>query len=283
MAQPTCQIVKASNMKPRCRPPRRCLIEQKLSGHRILVKKGFAYGRSPDSIGVWRNKWDKLPPHIQNIALDEWLDGELIWPGHDDSELVTGWNEHPAELKYIAFALPEQYETLYPHQHLDSIASKGIAVPVTHEFPERPRYRDVWEDLKVELNEKAKACGLEGWVAKEELKYPIWWKLKVTRTYDLIMTGWNISTRGKHKGQCKSIQGSVLGEQGEYIEIANVSGMNDEIRYGVTDSDIGRVFEVEANLLAGQGRLRHPRFLRWRDDKVATECTYGTQIGEQTE
>lgn len=34
----------------------------------------------------------------------------------------------------------------------------------------------------------------------------------------------------------------------------------------------GAVCEVEYQDVASKGRLQHPRFVRWRDDKLAEEC-----------
>lgn len=288
MARPDINISKAQkfNLKRINHP---CIVEEKLSGHRMVLKEGYAYGRSPDTLGIWRNKWDTLPPHIQNLAVDEWVDGELIWPHHDDSEVVTGLNEHPSEMEFVAFALPERYGRLYPDEHLINLRHMGFRIPffifgepkgITH-----PEYFKATDKLISDLLSLARKKKWEGFVLKQRMRQPCWWKLKVTHTYDLIMTGWTIATAGKHKGMIKSIKGSVTTiEEGGFrnIEVANVSGMKDEIRYNITEADLGRVFEVEANLLAGQGRLRHPRFIRWRDDKSATECTYESEIGNKS-
>jgi len=77
---------------------------------------------------------------------------------------------------------------------------------------------------------------MEGWILKEESGN--WWKIKLEKTYDLVITGFNISTEGRHRKKLKSLKCS------------------------------------EANLIAAQGRLRHPRFIRWRDDKSAKNCIF---------
>ena len=44
--------------------------------------------------------------------------------------------------------------------------------------------------------------------------------------------------------------------------------MSDRIRWDIDeDKDIGRIVEVEYQRVTRLGKLRHPRFKRWRDDK----------------
>ena len=42
---------------------------------------------------------------------------------------------------------------------------------------------------------------------------------------------------------------------------------------------IGTVIEVKGNeIFNDTGRIRHPRFVRYRDDKRAEECTWETLV-----
>ena len=67
----------------------------------------------------------------------------------------------------------------------------------------------------------------------------------------------------------------ILGQYraGQLVEITRVSGMSDAERARLSDADLGRVVEF-----AFQDRTadsyRHPRFVRLRDDKVATDCRW---------
>ena len=93
----------------------------------------------------------------------------------------------------------------------------------------------------------------------------------------MIITGFNVSTAGKHLGKLKSWRCSAY-VNGELKEVANVSGMKEDVRYAFNpNEDIGRVIEVKAQEIASKGRLRHPRFIRWRDDKPQKECTISWQ------
>lgn len=61
------------------------------------------------------------------------------------------------------------------------------------------------------------------------------------------------------------------------LEVGECSGFDEEIREYMTEHQkelIGGVIEVKANeIFKDTGKLRHPRFLRFRTDKSPTECT----------
>lgn len=130
---------------------------------------------------------------------------------------------------------------------------------------------------------------IEGYVLKD---HPLsgWWKFKPGRTLDAVVTGIKPG-EGKYLGQCGALAVSLYAAcicpaggphdkacpvcipGSDLQEIALVSGMDDLTRSQIDSTDIGRVIEVEYQLVGDGGRLRHPRFLRWREDKLATECT----------
>lgn len=65
------------------------------------------------------------------------------------------------------------------------------------------------------------------------------------------------------------------------LEVGECSGFDDEIRESLTEKDLYRVIEVKCNeIFKDTGKLRHPRFLRFRDDKDMEECTYMNHISE---
>ena len=52
--------------------------------------------------------------------------------------------------------------------------------------------------------------------------------------------------------------------------------MSDAIRLDVSEDRgayLGKVIEVRYQYIGDKGRLRHPNFVRWRDDKPPDECT----------
>ena len=75
---------------------------------------------------------------------------------------------------------------------------------------------------------------------------------------------------------------NIGGEQKAILNVGECSGFDDELRAKLSHYDnIGRVIEVKCNeIFKDTGKLRHPRFLRFRDDKDPEECTYANHITE---
>ena len=66
------------------------------------------------------------------------------------------------------------------------------------------------------------------------------------------------------------------------MEVCECSGYNDEYREYFTehkDELLGSVVEVKANgVMKDSGRMRHPRFLRMREDKAPEQCIWEDHI-----
>lgn len=69
----------------------------------------------------------------------------------------------------------------------------------------------------------------------------------------------------------------IEGDDVLILEVGECSGFDEDIRAYLTEHQkelIGKVIEVKANeIFKDTGKLRHPRFLRFRDDKSPLECT----------
>ena len=76
----------------------------------------------------------------------------------------------------------------------------------------------------------------------------------------------------KEKYDCYYFEGNL------YLEIGDCGGMDEQMREYMSNNKpylIGKVIEVGCNeVIKKTGKLRHPRFLRIRDDKVNTMCTF---------
>lgn len=111
---------------------------------------------------------------------------------------------------------------------------------------------------------------IEGYVLKDGNMLN-WYKFKPSYTIDLIITGYT-EGRGKNEG----LIGSLICSTVEGYEVANVGGMDEDTREEISCREqfyLGKVVEVEYQYAGAKGRLRHPRFVRFRDDKLQQECT----------
>lgn len=240
---------------------------EKLDGHRLVIRKylsGQCIARTtlPSIVDMsWTNWWHLfLGPRIPSGSI---IEGEILVPSRPASYVKTAIKERDPTLTFNTFAIPWwnsdslAVETLGCAQDLCAFVGLPWIPHIT--LPD-----DLLFDQGQWLN-SAHDRGIEGWVFKVS-NYQGWWKLKAVKTIDLVVTGFR-DGKGKYLGLVGALKCSVEG-----YEVAAVSGMTDEQRVDIDEkSDLGRVCEVAYQLVSSNGRLRHPRFVRWRDDKKA--CT----------
>lgn len=81
----------------------------------------------------------------------------------------------------------------------------------------------------------------------------------------------------KEKYECYYFEGNL------YLEIGDCGGIDEETREYMTQNRsqlIGKVIEVGCNdVIKKTGKLRHPRFLRFRPDKNNIDCTFRDHLG----
>lgn len=110
---------------------------------------------------------------------------------------------------------------------------------------------------------------IEGFVLKTYSYVPNrMYKVKPVLTVDLIISGF-VDGNGKYAG----LVGAITCTDGEGKEVCKVSGMTDKVRIMLEMGDIGRVIEVAYQKVTNGGKLRHPRFKRFRDDKTQEEAS----------
>lgn len=102
-----------------------------------------------------------------------------------------------------------------------------------------------------------------------------WYKVKKFDTMDVVVLGF-LAGQGKYEGQIGAIWFGAY-HQGQLITLGKCSGMTDEVRTQISiekDNFIGRVLEIRyfGNVGKDKAGMRHPQFVRFRDDKLATEC-----------
>ena len=121
-----------------------------------------------------------------------------------------------------------------------------------------------------------------------------WSKRKAEPTTDLIIIGYTEGRpgkTGKMLGKVGALKlglyippymdeyatgGTVMLGNRMFSYVCNCSGMDDAVRDEITanrDAYLGKVVEVRYQYVGSGGGLRHPRFVRFRDDKRPEECT----------
>ncbi len=123
------------------------------------------------------------------------------------------------------------------------------------------------------LKQMAIKQGIEGWVVKD-IPGGKCWKIKPEKTVDAFVISYKISDSDSYAGGLKSVTFAVYDGEKE-IEIGTAgSGFKGNYRMSVDPKSlIGRVGEFGYQSLGAKGRLKFPKFLRWRDDeKTARQC-----------
>lgn len=177
--------------------------------------------------------------------------------------------------------------------------------PIPHRTWPPSFHRSNWkEQEKFLLKATRSESDCEGWVLKQA-PYEGWWKVKEAYNVDCIVTAWKEGTN-KYLGLVGSLCVSVFDYEQAFnartiwntqrgthtdpkdirqdwvkapglVEVGFAGGMSDDDRLEMTElADegklIGRVCEVKHQYVGAGGRLRHPRFIRWREDKAPWDC-----------
>ena len=136
------------------------------------------------------------------------------------------------------------------------------------------------------------AAGGEGFVLKnldspyltDSRSRSMWVKWKRQETYDVIIKGFKESDSDKYGPNgldtFRHLYGYQYDSGGELVLVSNIPATSwtdaahrDLRAAGLTNLD-GKIAEVGAMERASKGvKLRHPRFIKWRDDKNAKDCT----------
>lgn len=217
-----------------------------------------------DDCGWIKSVYDRMPCSTSVM-------GELWVPGKPASYVKSALAHRPEELRFSAFSIPKglgsEAELWEVNEVLTSWGFCTVDYLVNERCEDRHKLmgRGYFDD-PLELLKRNLPTDIEGYVLKNS-NMSDWWKLKPVKTIDLIVTDLQ-DGRGKYLGMVGALH--VATKEG--YELARVSGMSDEIREEITEDDIGRIVEVRYQYVGSQGRLRHPAFIRWRDDKTADGC-----------
>jgi hypothetical protein len=218
----------------------------KLDGHSLTLEPAFA----------WTKSFINIKPQLEFMELPQVpygmkVHGELWAPGVKASSIKTLIKEQADELMFTAWAV----EGIDPATPLEKV----LRWCDTHTFEYAPFWR--YEERPTALPEYA-----EGWVFKDGNMLNVV-KWKPVKTIDLVVLGIQPGKPGKYFGKV----GALIVGIGDRV-IANVSGMSDAERDEMSEADVGKVVEVEYQYVGSGGKLRHPVFVRFRDDKLPSQC-----------
>lgn len=195
--------------------------------------------------------------------------GELWLPGGEASDVKTAINNQDQRLRFEVFALSQHLA--FKETTVNNMALSQVKTIVEdwgfHFVPFIELKGSERTDPRPLMQRLPEHC--EGFVLKNA-NLVDWHKLKTRQTIDLIITG---LTAGK--GKYSDMLGALVCSTAEGYEVANVSGMTDTQRRSMSlesEKLVGKVVEVEYQSIGAGGRLRHPSFIRMRDDKRAEEC-----------
>lgn len=104
-----------------------------------------------------------------------------------------------------------------------------------------------------------------------------WFKIKHDPDIDVVIMGFTDGT-GKYSDSIGAVIFGQYDSEGNLVERGKCSGMTDDQRDDFCANMnyyLGRVMTVRHNGVMEDGlKFRHPRFLKMRPDKQATECTW---------
>lgn len=255
-----------------------------LTGRRVSVETGFL-----------SEKWEQIPMLNPSWANGYTvLDGEIMPPEGANFRDIAGIMNADLTTAHerIAVIGPPTYNVF------DVLFHNGDDQRKRSQYERRivlERLVDILDHPLIKLvprvdNDEATfnrivANGGEGVVLKD-ISSPYgegWTKVKKFFTVEVIVTGFKeakFGRTGKFYGLIGALNCSVYSSSGELIEVASISGMDDDVRKEISANRgewLGKVVEVRSQEWA-KNRLAHPRFIRAREDVNRQSCTFGKMM-----
>jgi ATP-dependent DNA ligase len=253
-------------------------------------------------------------PHLQDLFMNENVDVDLAGCVFDGEIVRGGLLSKSSEVTKIMGSLPEKaiqiqqesgyvdyfvFDILFDHEGNDIRglpyeSRRNIMLGYLSEIADPKKHLNI---IPVERQDKERfyqeiiAAGGEGVILKDsQAPYAQGWaKVKRHATFDVIITGYEEPTKITKKSSGEEsasrlydngwIGALVFGQyfEGKLVNFGSCSGMDDAMREEISlnkEKYIGKVIEVMCQERLVSGRLRHPRFLRFRPDKNPEECVY---------
>ena len=256
-------------------------VQPKLDGYRCIYKQGYMWSRSGKPFA---NK--NIPEYFENVfgINTVVLDGEIYAPGYTFNQLQTIMNKHdeplPKGLKYFIYdcmpvehwdanKCPKPYQERYKllNEMVANIADPQKILSISNDKVQTSKE-------VVELYKSFLKRGLEGAMLKDPEGLYRWkrvsvksgemLKVKPFKTMDLEITGF-YEGEGKHKGKTG---GFIVHLDSVAVRVG--SGLTDDLRETVWNNKkdyLGKTIEVRYLEVTEDKSLRHPTFIRFREEK----------------
>ena len=265
------------------------IVEKKLDGSRYLLyldENSKLLSRRISSVtNQYVDKTDNCPHITKKISSIFWgtvLDGEVTHPTREKSDETTsimgcdpetavekqkifGWLKYTVYdiLKYKGVDLRNQPLSVRKEKLKEFLNELGSLLPIVMN-PSYPAQQA--EALYNEVVSK----GGEGVMLKDlnALYGQGWYKVKKTVTYDVFIVGYK-------KTKTFTLRFGMY-KDGKIVEIGSVPvppTLNAEIEKN-KDAYLMKVMEIKAQEKTKSGSFRHPRFMKFRDDKDASQCIW---------
>lgn len=284
------------------------VMEPKLDGWRMMAyvtEDGIAvYSRTGK---LYSGRLPEVEAELAKLPVGTVLDGEVVDLKTQDVTAVTNvfgksvakaTQEQRDKLTYVAFdvlRIGNTDSTAAPlskrHAVLGEMLERtGVDESRVVRISQLPVDEDVYQAIL--------ESGYEGVMVKDLTKPYAqgkrghgWFKIKAVTDIDVVVMGMELDGKGQHEGKVGRF---VVGQyqDGEIVERAKVNPYDDAMRDAMTEAvrfaqENGTINEFAGRVLTikhygtlhqnGGDQvtgLRHPVFVRWREDKPASDCTY---------
>lgn len=271
----------------------------------------FTSRRTSVKDGLKVEKTENIP-HLSKLNFESLagtiLDGEIISGEGTSSNKVTSIMgslpekaiEKQKEFGYVDYVI---WDILY-HKGKDIQNEpwsyrRSILKEVVKELNKKSKHFKIAQVMDLNKEKFCKtiiARGGEGIILKNikspylqgERNWRYWCKVKRERTWDVVCTGfdfpekWSVNVKGETvinrlfaNNWISAIKFGIY-RKGKLEEFGQTSGMSDEERAKISQNQnqyIGQVLTVEGQEVQ-KDKIRHPRFICWRDDKDPKDCIW---------
>lgn len=254
----------------------------KYDGVRCIIKKELDRVTFTSRNGKQYNNMQQIEKQLLKINQDFIVDGEIVARGEGTAgekfqKLTTvlqrkDSSQVDVELELFVFDVIEwqlqDYTVLSQENRSEFIHL--IFRNLTNIYPERYVICYNAKEVEQEFNTYVSVGG-EGLILKKlDSKYEFdsrnnWYKIKPILEEDFIISGWGYGSGKSNKEKVGRIIVDVNG-----IGTSVGSGLSDEIVSYMTqekDNLIGRTVEIHYTEKTIDGKLRHPRFVKFKDDQ----------------